>query len=239
MNFNPKNADGRVIVLDTETIGLNNRLVYNLGWCVKDADGTIFKRDYLVKEIIELPIYENRYYKKEYFIRKPSKINFYEATEIKTFAEILERFFKDNADGKVACWAYNSPFDSGALLETIEYLNIDLNGDELDCIKNINDILPLTRQWFNKKENKEYLSALRNADGKVSYTVEKVCRVFYKNAFYQERHQALYDSEDEMAILTKITDGYLPIIASMNFFSRYSTYVANYLSYDKPTEIDL
>lgn len=229
MNFNPKNANERVIILDTETIGLNNCLVYNLGWCVYDADGTIFKRDYLVKEIIDLPIYENRYYKKEYFIRKPSKINFYEATEIKSFAQILDRFFKDNADGKVPAWAYNSPFDSQALLETIEYLNIDLNAVELDYIKNIKDILPLTKQWFIDNDKKEYL---RSADGKIRYTVENVCRYFYKNPSYQERHQALYDSEDELYILKYITDGIPLFIPSMNFFYRWKEYIYNEMSED-------
>lgn len=234
MRFDKKYADGKLIVLDTETIGLRNRLVYNMGWCVKDADGNVFKRDYLVKEIIELPIYENRYYKKPYFIRKPSKDNFYESTEIKTFAEILDRFFKDNADGIVPAWAYNSPFDSDAILTTIEYLNLDLNAKELEYFKHINDILPLTKAWFN---DNDLVDNLIGADGKPHYTVENVVRFFYRNNNYVEKHQALYDSEDEMFILSKIVDNKTLLIPSNNFYYRWVSYILlNEIS--NPTEYD-
>ena len=234
MKFDKKYADGKVIVLDTETIGLKNRLVYNMGWCVKDADGNIFKRDYLVKEIIELPIYEERYYKKPYFIRKPSKDNFYESTEIKTFAEILDRFFKDNADGIVPAWAYNSPFDSDAILSTIEYLNIDLNAVELEYLRNLKDILPLAKKWF--KDN-DLVEELAGADGKVHYTVENVVRYFYKNDKYMEKHQALYDSEDEMFILSRVTNEPILLIPSNNFYNRWFNYIKLHEDFDS-TEYD-
>lgn len=234
MRFDKKYADGKLIVLDTETIGLKNRLVYNMGWCVKDADGNIFKRDYLVKEIIELPIYEERYYKKPYFIRKPSKDNFYESTEIKTFAEILDRFFKDNADGIVPSWAYNSPFDSDAILTTIKYLNLDLNAKELEYLGKINDILPLTKKWF---QDNDLVDELIGTDGKPHYTVETVVRYFYRNDKYIEKHQALYDSEDEMFILSKVKDGDFLLIPSNNFYYRWFNYIS--LNEDfYPTEYD-
>lgn len=211
-----KIADGSVLVLDTETINLNCRLVYNFGWCLLKPDGSITKRSYLIREIIDLPIYENRVFKKPFDIRKPAKENYNESTEIKTFAEVLDVFYNDNADGMIKCYAYNSPFDSAALLYTIEYLNLDLNAMEIKIVEDIIDILPLTKEYFKDKKIKP-----TRADGRPSYTVENVCRLLYNNKEYIEKHQAVFDSEEELYILKYVTDGKVPTIPSSNYYHRW------------------
>lgn len=164
----------KVLVLDTETLSLENPLVYNVGWTIQRPDGTRVYREFQINEILQHPAYKDRYYKRE--LTCP-------IVPMQTAMEILARDI-EWVDGNI--WAYNSRFDTKAINITCHYLGIDspLNSD------GIKDLLPIARK-------------ILKADGrytKTGYTVEKVCQFIYDSDGFIEEHTALADSQNEFDI---------------------------------------
>jgi hypothetical protein len=171
-----KHADRftKVLVLDTETLSLENPLVYNIGWTIQRPDGTRVYREFQIQEILNHPAYKDRYYKRELTCS---------VVPMQTVMEILARDI-EWVDGNI--WAYNSKFDTKAINLTCHYLGID---SPLDA-DGIRDLLPTVRKTLK-------------ADGrytKTGYTVEKVCQFIYDSDGFIEEHTALADSQNEFDI---------------------------------------
>lgn len=56
--------DKIIIVLDTETLGIKNRQVYEIGYVVATADGKVLReRDYMIKQTYEnVALFSTAYY---------------------------------------------------------------------------------------------------------------------------------------------------------------------------------
>jgi hypothetical protein len=56
--------DKIIIVLDTETLGIKNRQVYEIGYVVATADGKVLReRDYMIKQTYEnIELFNTAYY---------------------------------------------------------------------------------------------------------------------------------------------------------------------------------
>lgn len=111
------------IIIDTETIGIDNRLVYDLGYIITDKKGNIYKKvNYLVKEIFT----NNELMKQAYYYTKMSLyLAMLENGKIKTkaFKDIIKELQADLIEYNIyGIGAYNIPFDIQALAETTNYI---------------------------------------------------------------------------------------------------------------------
>ena len=191
----------KVLVLDTETLGLQDRRIYDLGYLIYDtADGSTLKmRDYIIKQVYDnpdlmnsayyknkLPIYEQRladgYCKKCYW-----------GTALKTLLNDIKNYQVDGI------YAYNSKFDERAINETCKRFNRE---NPLDGILDIMDyISPITEtedyKEFCRKNN--YLT--KHRPPQTQRKAETLFRYLMKQTDYQEEHTALEDSKIELNIL--------------------------------------
>ena len=196
-----------VLVLDTETIGVCDPTVYDLGYVIYDlADGKVLvARDYLTKEVYgqtermktayyanKLPLYEERL--ADGYCKKVK------------WSYILRQLKRDINKYKVdGLWAYNSGFDKRAIAETCKELKVNHN----PTADGINDIWKgLTDPHIT--ESAAYQEFCRrngyftkHKKPRVRATAEIVFRFLTQDEDYQEQHTALEDSKIEAVILRK------------------------------------
>lgn len=196
-----------VLVLDTETIGVCDPTVYDLGYVIYDlADGRVLvARDYLTKEVYgqtermktayyanKLPLYEERL--ADGYCKKVK------------WSYILRQLKRDINKYKVGgLWAYNSGFDKRAIAKTCKELKVNHN----PTADGINDIWKgLTDPHIT--ESAAYQEFCRrngyftkHKKPRVRATAEIVFRFLTQDEDYQEQHTALEDSKIEAVILRK------------------------------------
>ena len=195
----------RIIVLDTETLGVFDARVYNLGYVVADlADGKVIKaRDYLNREIydnenlMKTAYYYNKkpLYEKKLADGKCKKMN---------WAYILRILKRDmNKYGVDGIYAYNSRFDTRSIAVTCERSGVKTNPTAdgiIDIWKGMTD--PRITQ------SPEYIEFCRRNGFMTKHKkprpqakAETVFRFLTGQTDYQEEHTALADSLIELEIL--------------------------------------
>ena len=112
----------KILVLDTETLGLYDQRVYNLGYVVYNTDtrAVLIERDYVIKQIFDnAHLMQTAYYadKKPLYVERLEdgackKLFWGNACRI--LAHDMERFEVD------AILAYNSRFDYKAIMKTCQ-----------------------------------------------------------------------------------------------------------------------
>ena len=196
----------RVLVLDTETLGVCDPSVYDLGYLIyDDIDGIIIARDYITKEIYEqtermssayyankLPIYEERladgYCKKTKW-----------AYALRMLQRDINKYKPDGI------YAYNSRFDTRSIAKTCEELGVRKN----PTADGITDIWKgLTDPHITETESyKEFCRVngfmTRHKKPRCQAKAETVYRYLMGQTDYVEEHTALEDSKIELAILLK------------------------------------
>ena len=195
----------RVLVLDTETLGVCDPSVYDLGYLIyDDVDGTIVARDYITKEIYDdgakmqtayyynkLPIYEQRL--ADGYCKK---------TKWTYILRMLQRDInKYKPDG---IYAYNSAFDTRAIAKTCEMFKT--KNPTADGIKDI--WKGLTDPHITETEDyKEFCRTngfmTKHKRPRCQAKAETVYRYLTRQTDYVEQHTALEDSKIELAILLK------------------------------------
>lgn len=113
-----------IAVIDTETIGLYPKHIYDFGYRIQDAQGNVFfEASHLVDEIVTNPkkmknaFYHAKIYTHYLPLLDAGLIN------IRSFAEIYDEFLQACADYKVnVISAYNLGFDLSALQQTKRFL---------------------------------------------------------------------------------------------------------------------
>lgn len=196
----------RVLVLDTETLGVCDPSVYDLGYLIyDDADGIIVARDYITSEIYDdgnkmktayyankLPIYEERladgYCKKTKW-----------AYALRMLKRDMNKFKPDGI------YAYNSRFDTRSIAITCEKLGVKSN-PTADGIKDI--WKGLTDPHITETEEyKEFCRVngfmTKHKKPRPQAKAETVFRYLTGQTDYIEEHTALEDSKIELAILLK------------------------------------
>lgn len=190
----------KIIVLDTETLGVYDARVYNIGWLVY-ADGKITsKRDYLIKEIydnenlMKTAYYANKrpLYEEKLADGKCRRISWSYALRQ------LARALRD-ADG---IYAFNSRFDTRSIAKTCE--NIKAKNPTADGIKDIwkgmaNPNITKTDEYqeFCKAHGK----MTKHKKPRCKENAETLYAYLTGNPNYVEEHTALADCEIELAIL--------------------------------------
>ena len=196
----------RIIVLDTETLGVFDPSVYDLGYLIYDsADGIIKTRDYITSEIFD----DERKMRTAYYAEKlpiyHKRLADGYCKKIK-WAYALRMLKRDINKYKVdGIYAYNSRFDTRAIAKTCEKLGIKSN-PTADGIKDIWKGLT-DPHITSTKEYKEFCRRngfmTKHKKPRPQAKAETVFRYLTGQTDYTEEHTALEDSKIELAILLK------------------------------------
>ena len=115
----------RLLVLDTETLGVQDPSVYDLGYLIyDDVDGVIVARDYITKEIYDNPrkMQTAYYYNKLPIYEERLADGYCKKTKWRYALMVLQRDInKYKPDG---IYAYNSRFDTRAIAKTCELFKV-------------------------------------------------------------------------------------------------------------------
>ena len=190
------------LVLDTETISVGKRLVYDLGYVIADGDGNIIKKkSYVISQVYnnrelfatcyfakKRPLYEERL--KSGYSKKVGWGN-----AMRYLANDIKRY------GITDVYAYNSDFDTKALAFTSSWYNV-VNPLGTTEIKDIMDYIePITKT--NEYEEFCRLNGFMTKTKKPrpQQKAETLYRYLTNNANYEEEHTGLEDSKIELEIL--------------------------------------
>jgi len=197
----------RIIVLDTETLGVSDPSVYDLGYVIydSDTDGIIKARDYITSEIYD----DNNKMKSAYYADKlptyEKRLSDGYCKKMK-WAYILRILQRDiNKYGVDRIYAYNSPFDTRAIAKTCEGLRVKTN-PTADGIKDIwkglaDPHITQTEDYINFCKENGFMT--KHKTPRPQTKAETVYRYLTKQTDYIEEHTALEDSKIELAILLK------------------------------------
>lgn len=192
----------KIIVLDTETLGLQNPTIYELGFIIYDTEtNTIIKeRDYLIKQVYDnLELFNTAYYSskrpiyEEMLVSKLIK-RVYWGYALNMLLKDIEKY------GVSEIYAYNSRFDKNAINHTIQALN-GVKGFESDILDIMNYIQPIvsTQDYQDFCESNGYMT--KHKKPKPQKKAETLYRYLTNNTDFIEDHMALSDSQIELTIL--------------------------------------
>lgn len=195
----------KILVLDTETLGLYDQRVYNLGYVVFDTEvgAKLIERDYVIKQIFDnARLMRTAYYadKKPLYIERLKggackKLFWGNACRI--LAHDIDRFEVD------AILAYNSRFDYKAIMKTCERYHTKRN----PTADGIADIMKVIDTITDTEDYKEFCKAhgfmTKHKKPRCQKKAETLYRYLTNNIGYQEEHTALADSRIELAIYLK------------------------------------
>lgn len=198
------------LVLDVETTGgLDNPLVYDIGFAVMDKKGNIYeKHSYIIKEIFDnKKLMSNAYYKNKIpsYLQDlkngtSQKVDFEFARQ--TIFETLRKYHI-----KTLC-AYNLKFDMNALKSTITYLKQEPSKFLIREFKTINllciwsfacEVLYSRPSFLSFVEKHNYYTE----KGNVLTNAEIGYRYLKSDPTFKEEHKGLSDVEIECYILYK------------------------------------
>lgn len=196
----------KFLVLDTETIGVDDKGVFDIGYIICDKQGNKFiKRSYLVEEIF---LDQKRMAKAYYFSKYPQYLKGLNdgEFEIKKWADILKEMYQliKQYDVKVVS-AYNLAFDLSAL----QYTNKDLRGKDFQLFDNIEKLCiwgmsaeTICQQKTFRKQvlEKGILTASKKF---LSTSAETVYKYISQEWDFEESHTGLKDVEIEVDILAR------------------------------------
>ena len=197
----------KIIVLDTETLGVFDPSVYDLGYVIYDSetDGIIKARDYITSEIFD----DKRKMKTAYYA---NKLPIYHQRLADGYCKktkwsyILRMLRRDmNKYGVDGIYAYNSRFDTRAIAITCEKLGVKTNPTAdgiIDIWKGLTDP-HITETEDYKEFCRRNGFMTKHKTPRCQAKAETVFRYLMNQTDYVEQHTALEDSKIELEILLK------------------------------------
>lgn len=191
----------KILIFDTETIGLEKAFCYNIGWVVLDLETyeKIVKKDYVVKQFWEnKPLFETAYYsdKKDIYI----KLLRSRKAKIKHYGHIMLELIKDIENYNIKyMYAFNSPFDMKVLNFNCEWFKCS---NPLDYVKTL-DIRALINNIIFDKNYKDFCikNNLITPANNLQVNAEAIYKFISQDPDFIEEHTALSDSLIETEIL--------------------------------------
>ncbi len=197
----------KIIVLDTETLGVFDPSVYDLGYVIYDSevDGIVKARDYITSEIYDDHSKMNTAYYAEKLPTYEKRLADGYCKKMK-WAYILRVLKRDiNKFGVDRIYAYNSRFDTRAIAKTCEGLGVKTNPTS-DGIKDIwkglaDPHITKTESYIKFCKDNGFMT--KHSKPRPQAKAETVYRYLTGQTDYMEEHTALEDSKIELAILLK------------------------------------
>lgn len=199
--------ENRFLVFDTETMGVDNRVVYDIGYYIVNRRGNIFaSRRFLVREIITNPaIMTKAFYHNKIYSDYLEMLDNSDSRLIYNWSEIQNMMREDiKTFGVNVFSAYNLGFDMSAINATNRATNC---GKLLEKKPMLLDLWLFSCQYlFNTNFYKEMA---RNNNwisdaGNYRTTAEHAYRFITLNPDYSEPHTALEDAAIESEILNRL-----------------------------------
>lgn len=196
----------RFAVIDTETIGINKKLIYDFGCVICERDKVLHRYTSLVAEVYnDDALMSTAYYsdRKETVYRAKllnGEIGVRPFSEVKSdFNALLKRYNVETVA------AYNIAFDINALKDTLQYVNIP--GTFLEQHVEVVDLY--TTVCSNILNYKSYAAvALENGwvskAGNLRTNAEAAYRFITGDVAFNESHTALEDCDIEAVILQHV-----------------------------------
>lgn len=194
--------DKIIMVLDTETLGLENPTIYELGYTIHNQakKQTLQERDYLIKQVYDdETLFASAYYanKRPLYEKKLADgiaKNVYWGYALKVLVSDIQKYGVDEI------YAYNSRFDARAIKYTMTQLKAITKFDKeildiMNYIKSITD----TESYVSFCENNGYMTKAKKP--KPQKKAETLFRYITNNNEFIEDHMALEDSQIELQIL--------------------------------------
>ena len=193
---------GYVIVLDTETTGLDKPFCYDISWIVMDMETGVhvdFKACVVEQVWHNLPLFESAYYK-EKRTKYVDMMRRHDAIMDK-WGYIMQKLARDIRKYNVtAVYAYNSDFDDKVIAYNCDWFKCN---NPLENIP-IFDIWGYASQFITYKA--EYMKFCEDNQrftdtGNYKGSAEVVYQFITQNPDFIEEHMGLFDSEIEADIL--------------------------------------
>lgn len=192
-----------IIVLDTETLGLFDKRVYDLGYIIYDNDKkqVVKERDYIIKQVydnenlMKTAYYENKRPLYEIELKNGNAKKIYWGMALYILLKDIERYNVSEI------YAYNSRFDLEAIAKTCEAFNKNVVIDHIADIMDYINIITDTQEYKDFCFNNNYLT--KHKKPQCRKTAEVVYRYITDNNVFIEDHMALSDSRIELEILKK------------------------------------
>lgn len=196
-----------ILILDTETIGLEKCFCYNVGWVIKNTTTkeTITKKDYVVKQFWKnKPLFETAYYatKKQLYIKSLRS----RKAILKHWGHIMLDLIRDIKLHNIKyAYAFNSPFDSKVLDFNCAWFGCS---NPLDHISELLDIRAFVNDIIFSSEYKEFckVNGLLTDNGNLQVNAESIYKYISGDVCFKEEHTALSDSIIESDILMWLVD---------------------------------
>lgn len=210
-----KKSGENYCVFDTETLGVVDPSIYDLGYTISNGDKILVSRGYLVKEIWENKELMNTAYYKEKIPRYEHLLALGEI-EVKPFLWILRKWYADLYDYEVNNMAaYNLGFDLRAVRHSLavqglstSIYNFIFGGKRLiDLWLNSANILFKTSDYRDFVEENNHYTEKGNRKG----TAEVAYQFITNDLHFIEDHMALSDAIIETKILHELLDSGEPI----------------------------
>lgn len=192
-----------IIVLDTETLGLFDKRVYDLGYIIYDNDKkqVVKERDYIIKQVydnenlMKTAYYENKRPLYEIELQNGNAKKIYWGMALYILLKDIERYNVSEL------YAYNSRFDLEAITKTCEAFNKNIVINHIADIMDYINIITDTQEYKDFCFNNNYLT--KHKKPQCRKTAEVVYRYITDNNVFIENHMALSDSRIELEILKK------------------------------------
>ena len=198
----------RIIVFDTETIGLVKCFAYNIGYVIYDTEEKVIldSQDFIIEQIWHnTPLFETAYYAE----KRPLYVSAMKGKKAKMikFGYACRKMAKAIADFEVTCgYAFNSPFDEKVFQFNCDWYKVS---NPLDTIP-VYDIRGIVHNTIAfTKEYQDFCDkySLYTENGNYSTTAESVYKYLFTPDF-EEAHTALADSEIEAEILNTLINNF-------------------------------
>ena len=193
----------KLLVLDTETLGLQDQRIYDLGYMIYDTETetVVCERNYIIKQIYDnTELMQTAYYNNKRAIYEQRLADGYcKKVYWGVALRIMEKdLMKYAPDG---IWAYNSKFDYRAFEKTCSDLNSKINpvADGIADIMQVIGGITETEEYENFCRENNYLTKHRTP--KPQRKAETLYRYLTNQTDYIEEHTALADSRIELEIL--------------------------------------
>lgn len=197
------NENFNILVFDTETIGLEKKFCYDLGWGIYNCNGEKLKeKSYITEQIwSNKPLFETAYYanKKELYISKLRG----RASRLEKWGYMCGKLINDiHQFGIKQAYAYNSSFDISVFDFTCEWFK---TRNPLDYIETF-DIWGYTSALVQQGLAQDYVSfAVKNnlisGAGNIRNNADTWGKFLNQDVNWEEEHTGLADVQIEKEIL--------------------------------------
>lgn len=193
-----------VMVLDTETIGLTNRIIYNIGYKIFNLNTceVVVKNDFIVQQFYDnKPLMMTAYYKD----KRPLYTSLMRGKKARKekWGNIMKIMCQDIKKYQINnCYAYNSSFDIKSIQTTMGLF--PKNKNNILNYVTIKDIMKYIEPIVESEDFEKFAIDNGNVSditGKPSKSAQSLYRYITNDPNFIESHTALADCDIELDIL--------------------------------------